>query len=60
MTDRKPRNRPLNVRTLDRLRERGIARHVRTCHNPSPIEPFQAEEPDAVITDNPSLFLATA
>lgn len=50
--------RSLSYRVLDRARERDVAIRVWTCNDPAQIEPFWAEGLDAVITDNPSLFLA--
>jgi glycerophosphoryl diester phosphodiesterase len=50
--------RALSYRALDIAREHGIAMRVWTCNDPAQIEPFWAEGLDAVITDNPSLFLS--
>ena len=52
--------RSLSFRVLDIAREHGIAMRIWTCNDPAQIEPFWAEGLDAVITDDPSLFLAPA
>lgn len=49
--------RSLSFRILDRARELGIKVRAWTCNNPAQMEPFWAEGLDAVITDNPELFL---
>lgn len=49
--------RSLSFRILDRAQELGVRVRAWTCNNPAQMEPFWAEGLDAVITDNPKLFL---